>query len=66
MEDKKSLRTFGLIWSFIFLAISISPLRNDEELRKWALVISISFFTISIFYPNLYLKIRFYQNWIKF
>lgn len=64
--DNKSLRTFGLIWSFIFLVIALFPLLNDEQIKKWSLVVSLSFLSISIFIPRLYYQIHFYQNWIKF
>jgi hypothetical protein len=64
--NKKALRTFGLIWSFIFLVITIYPLVSSDDIRYWSLYICLGFLTISLIYPAFYAKIYFYQSWIKF
>jgi hypothetical protein len=64
--NNKSLRTFGLIWSFIFLIIATYPFLNDNPLRYWSLYLSLSFLAISFVYPKLYKISYFYQAWIKF
>lgn len=64
--NKQDLAKFGLIWSSIFLIIAVHPLLKGADLRTWALVVSITFLAISLFYPQLYQTTSFYQNWIKF
>jgi hypothetical protein len=55
-----NLRVFGLIWSLIFVVIAFKT--------KIFLVILIAgfFFCIAIFSPNFFLRIKFYQSWIRF
>ena len=43
-----SNRIFGLFFSFIFLIISLWPLKNGYEIRNWSLIISIIFFILGI------------------
>ena len=64
--DKKSLKTFGLIWSLIFFTIAAYPILKSGDLRVWALAVSIVFLAISLLYPKLYQITHFYQSWIKF
>ena len=64
--DNKSLRTFGLIWAFIFLVISTYPALKDQSLRFWSLYTSLGFLATSFIYPKLYKISYFYQTWIKF
>ena len=64
--DKKSLKTFGLIWSLIFFIIATYPILKGGDLRVWALAVSIVFLAISLLYPKLYQITHFYQSWIKF
>ena len=64
--DHKSLRTFGLIWAFIFLVIATYPLLKENNIRYWSLYTSLGFIGISLVYPRFYKIIYFYQSWIKF
>ena len=64
--NNKELRDFGLIWAIIFLIIALFPLKNEDDIRSWSLIISSVFFIISITYPQLYKITYFYQSWIKF
>ncbi len=56
----KDLRIFGFIWSFIFLMIF---LKSDNIIF---VITSAIFMAISMFYPLLFVKSRFYGSWIKF
>ena len=48
MQKKASNRSFGLLFSFIFLIISLLPLINSEAYRLWALIISLIFLFLGI------------------
>ena len=48
-----SNRSFGIVFSVVFLLISLYPLTNDENLRLWSLIISIIFFFLGILNSNL-------------
>jgi len=60
------LRTFGLIWSFIFFVIAVYPIIKGGSLRDWAFCVSLGFLGVSLIYPRLYKISYFYQSWIKF
>ncbi len=66
MINKKQLRSFGLIWAFIFLLFATLPFLKGDELKLMPLYISIAFVAISLLFPKFYEKIYFYQTWIKF
>ena len=38
-----SNRSFGIVFSIVFLTVSLFPLINGENLRAWSLLISIVF-----------------------
>lgn len=60
MIEKKSLRAFGLIWAFI---LGIIGYFYDNNTILFAL--SFCFVISSILFPEIYVKIRIYQGWIK-
>lgn len=66
MKNVKSndLKTFALIWSFIFLVVGLWPLSNDGDIRVWGIVVAL-IFTITAFTKPLILS-SFYKVWIKF
>lgn len=64
MKKKSSEKSFGLLFSFIFLIIAIWPIVFLNSLRIWAFVISIILFSISFAKPSL-LK-PFNTVWIRF
>tara|TARA_B100001989_G_C24392779_1_gene390129 strand:+ start:91 stop:477 length:387 start_codon:yes stop_codon:yes gene_type:complete len=43
-----SNRSFGIVFSIVFLIISIYPILNDENIRIWSLAISLIFLTLGI------------------
>lgn len=43
-----SNRSFGIVFSIVFLIISIYPILNDENIRIWSLAISVIFLTLGI------------------
>lgn len=62
----KDLRVFGLIWSGLLLTYGLWPLFNDLSPRLWSVAIGLIMFLIAVFSPNLFIKTRVYQAWIKF
>ena len=43
-----SNRSFGLLFFIVFLAISLWPLKSQEDLRLWAFIIALIFFVLGI------------------
>ena len=62
----KNLKIFGLIWTSIFLLIAFYPVFYNKPPIYWSLYLAFFFAISAFFYPQLYLKIYFYQGWIKF
>ena len=50
MDDIKisSNKSFGIVFSIVFLLIAIYPLINSEELRIWSLIIAIIFLVLGL------------------
>ena len=59
-----SNRSFGLIFSAVFLIISLWPKKNGDKLILWSFFLSIAFFTLGIL--NSQLLIPFNKIWFKF
>ena len=45
--EQSSEKSFGVVFSIVFLIVSLYPLINSESLRIWALVVSIIFFLLA-------------------
>ena len=60
--SKRDLKIFGMIWGFIFLVIAY----NSENYISLKLAIATVFLASAVFCPKVYVKIKFYQVWIKF
>ena len=77
---KKDLRTFALIWAFIFFVIGIYPLYKSGfsalltidslealkslNVRSWSLYVCLAFLTVGTFIPRV--LSGFYKVWVKF
>ena len=59
-----SNRNFGIIFSIVFLIISLWPLLSQNEIRIWSLVISVIFFSLGIINSKLLLPLN--KIWFKF
>ena len=59
-----SNRSFGIVFSIVFLLIALYPLINGENLRLWSLIISIVFFILGIINSNLLKPLN--KLWFKF
>ena len=61
---KSSERSFGIVFSVVFLIISFYPLLSGDSIRYWSLFLAIFLFSLSLFIPNV-LKTPNYI-WYKF
>ena len=59
-----SNRSFGLVFFVVFLIVALSPLKYEEDIRLWSLVLSIIFFILGIFNSKLLTPLN--KLWIKF
>ena len=62
--EKPSEKSFGVIFSTVFLIVSLYPLINSEGLRIWALVVSTIFFLIAFVAPKVLVLPN--KLWFKF
>ena len=51
MNDHKtgSIRSFGIVFFFVFIIIALYPLLNDHEIRIWSLIVAFIFICLGIF-----------------
>ena len=63
--EQSSEKSFGVIFSIVFLIVSLFPLLiNSEGLRIWALVVSIIFFLLAFLAPKVLVLPN--KLWFKF
>ena len=62
--EQSSEKSFGIVFSIVFLIVALYPLSNSEGLRIWALVASIIFFFLAFIAP----RVLVFPNklWFKF
>jgi len=57
MEDKKikigSNRSFGVVFSIVFLIIALFPLLNENSIRIWSVILSLIFFILGLLNSNI-------------
>ena len=41
-----SIKSFGIVFSIVFMIIAFYPLLNNENVKIWSLIVSIFFFII--------------------
>jgi hypothetical protein len=61
---KSSEKSFGVLFSIVFLLIALWPLVNGETIKVWALFLSIIFLTITFLKQDLLRPLN--TIWIKF
>ena len=64
MQKKASNRSFGLLFSFVFLIITFWPLLNSEPIRLWALIISLVFLILGLLNSKILVPLN--KVWVKF
>jgi hypothetical protein len=55
--------TFGILFFIFFLIFGLYPLKSDEAIRVWSVVLSLVFLIITIIKPNLFTFLN--KFWIK-
>ena len=51
--EKSSPKSFGFLFSIVFLIVALYPLLHSESLRIWALIISAVFLLLAFIAPNI-------------
>jgi hypothetical protein len=51
--EKSSPRSFGVVFSIVFLIVALYPLMHSESIRIWALIISAIFLLLATIAPNI-------------
>ena len=68
MEDKKikigSNRSFGIVFSIVFLIIALYPLINDDNIRIWSILLSLIFFILGLLNSKILSPLN--RIWFKF
>jgi len=59
-----SEKSFGIVFSIIFLIVALFPLLSSESIRIWSLSLSAVFFILAIFMPNMLVVLN--KLWFKF
>ena len=62
--EQSSPKSFGIVFSIVFLIVALYPLINSEGLRIWALVASIIFFLLAFLAPKILVLPN--KLWFKF
>ena len=50
--EQSSPKSFGIVFSIVFLIVSLYPLINSEGIRSWALAVSAIFLFLAFIAPN--------------
>tara|TARA_B110000967_G_C18803785_1_gene519900 strand:+ start:91 stop:480 length:390 start_codon:yes stop_codon:yes gene_type:complete len=68
MEDKKikigSNRSFGVVFSIVFLILALLPLINGNSIRIWLVILSLIFFILGLLNSNILFPLN--RIWFKF
>ena len=59
-----SNRSFGIIFSIIFLIIATYPLINNEDIRIWSLIVSLIFLILAYYQSSILTPLN--RLWYKF
>ena len=57
-------KNFGLVFSLVFLIISLWPLISQNEIRYWALILSVIFLMLGLLNSTILLPLN--KMWIRF
>jgi hypothetical protein len=62
--EQSSPKSFGIVFSIVFLIVALYPLINSDGFRIWALVVSIIFFLLAFLAPKILVLPN--KLWFKF
>ena len=64
IKNKTTNRSFGIVFFIVFLIISLWPLLNNDQVRYWALIVSILFLLLGIINSKVLTPLN--KIWFKF
>ena len=64
IKNKTTNRSFGIVFFIVFLIISLWPLLNNDQVRYWALIVSILFLLLGIINSKILTPLN--KIWFKF
>ena len=64
IENKSTNRSFGIVFFIVFLIVSLWPLLNNDQIRYWALFVSILFLLLGIINSKVLTPLN--KIWFKF
>ena len=62
--EQSSPKSFGVVFSIVFLIIALYPLANSEDVRLWAVIISAIFLLLAFVVPQVLASPN--KLWFKF
>ena len=62
--NQSSNKNFGIVFFIVFILISLYPLLNSENIRFWALIISLTFLFLGILNSQILTPLN--KLWFKF
>ena len=63
-SNQSSEKSFGIVFSIVFLIVALYPLSNSEDIRLWALIVSAVFLLLAFVVPNVLSLAN--KLWFKF
>ncbi len=63
-QSISSNRSFGILFFFVFLIISLWPILNEENIRLWSILISLIFLFLGILNSKILTPLN--KAWIRF
>ena len=63
-QSISSNRSFGILFFFVFLIISLWPILNEENIRLWSILISLIFLFLGIINSKILTPLN--KAWIRF
>ena len=48
MKKQSSIKSFGILFFFVFLIVGLWPLLSDNEIRIWSIVLSVTFLLLGL------------------
>ena len=63
-SNQSSEKSFGIVFSIVFLIVALYPLSNSEDIRLWAIIVSAVFLLLAFVVPNVLSLAN--KLWFKF
>ena len=60
---KTSVKSFGILFSIVFLFIALWPLQVGQSIKVWSIVLSVIFLTLGLINSKLLIPLN--NSWIK-